>query len=95
MFSASSLRNRTAGGHHRFCKYSPDDRFDLWLLDTTTRRWRHVPDMPMHLIRKVTDVKWTSDGRIVILSGAVLAVWRPGEKHLAHPSDQAAEAARR
>jgi hypothetical protein len=37
----------------------------------------------MNLIRKVTDVKWTSDGRIVILSGAVLAVWRPGEKHLA------------
>jgi hypothetical protein len=66
-----------------FAKYSPEDRYDLWLLDTRSRRWRHLPGMPMRLIPKVTDVKWTPDRRIVILSQGTLALWRPGERHLA------------
>jgi hypothetical protein len=65
-----------------FARYSPKHRYDLWLLDTRTRRWQHLPGMPAHLIPKVTDVEWTADGRVVILSGHFLGVWRPGEPRL-------------
>jgi hypothetical protein len=66
-----------------FAKYSPEHRVDLWLLDTTTRRWRQLPGMPAPLVPKATDVQWTADGRVVLLSGNLLAVWRPGEPRLA------------
>lgn len=66
-----------------FAKYSPEHRFDLWLLDVASRRWQRLPGMPAHVIPKVTDVKWAADGRVVILSSNVLAVWRPGEPRLA------------
>ena len=66
-----------------FAKYSPTHRFDLWVLDTATRRWRHLPDMPAHVAPKATDVEWTADGRVVILATDVLGVWRPGEARLA------------
>jgi hypothetical protein len=65
-----------------FARYSPKHRYDAWLLDTRTRRWQHLPGMPAHLIPKVTDVEWTGDGRVVILSGHFLGVWRPGEPRL-------------
>jgi hypothetical protein len=66
-----------------FAKYSPEHRLDLWLLDTRTRRWQHLPDMPARMVPKVTDVQWTADGRVVVLSSNLLAVWRPGEPRLA------------
>ncbi|MDQ3871189.1 MAG: hypothetical protein M3301_06205 [Chloroflexota bacterium] len=66
-----------------FAKYSPVHKVDLWLLNTRTRRWQHLPAMPARLIPKITDVKWTTDGRVVILSGDLLALWRPGEPRLA------------
>jgi hypothetical protein len=66
-----------------FAKYSPEHRSDLWLLDTTTRRWQHLPGMPAPLVPKATHVEWTPDGRVVIMSGNVLGVWRPGETRLA------------
>ncbi|MCA1706932.1 MAG: hypothetical protein LC808_28180, partial [Actinobacteria bacterium] len=66
-----------------FAKYSPQDRFDLWLLDTTTRRWQQLPGMPAHIAPKTTHVEWTADGRLVILATNVLGVWRPGESRLA------------
>jgi len=66
-----------------FARYSPQHRLDLWLLDTATRRWTRLPGMPAHLIPKVTDIKWTEDGRVVIFSGRALAVWRPGDARLA------------
>jgi hypothetical protein len=66
-----------------FARYSRGHRFDLWLLDTRTRRWQHLPGMPAHVVPKTTDVEWTSDGRVVLLARDVLAVWRPGEKRLA------------
>jgi hypothetical protein len=66
-----------------FAKYTPEHRLHMWLLDTATHRWRHLPGMPAHLIPKATDVNWTGDGRVVILSGKVLAVWRPGQPQLA------------
>ena len=66
-----------------FAKYSPEHRLDIWLLDSETGRWQHLPGMPGRLIPKVTDIKWTADGRVVILSSDVLAAWRPGETRLA------------
>jgi hypothetical protein len=66
-----------------FANYSPEHRLDLWLLDTRTRRWQHLPDMPAPMVPKVTDVQWTADGRVVVLSSDLLAVWRPGEPRLA------------
>jgi hypothetical protein len=66
-----------------FARYLPRHRFDLWLLDTRTRRWRHLPGMPAHVVPKTTDVEWTSDGGVVLLARDVLAVWRPGETRLA------------
>jgi hypothetical protein len=56
---------------------------DIWLLDTQTHRWEHLPGMPARIVPKATDVEWTTDGRVVILSGNVLGVWRPGSRHLA------------
>jgi hypothetical protein len=61
-----------------FARYSPY-RLDLWLLDTQTRRWRHLPGMPARLVPKATDVEWTPDGRVVVLSEGTVRVWRPGE----------------
>jgi hypothetical protein len=58
-------------------------RLDLWLLDTATRRWRHLPGMPASLSPKATHVQWTADGRLVVLAEAEVAVWRPGEPRFA------------
>jgi len=52
-----------------FASYSPEHRLDLWLLDTRARRWRHLLGMPAPMVPKVTDVHWTADGRVVVLSG--------------------------
>lgn len=67
----------------RFAKFSPQHMLDIWLLDTQTHRWEHLPGMPARIVPKATDVEWTTDGRVVILSGNVLGVWRPGSRHLA------------
>jgi hypothetical protein len=61
---------------------------DEWLLDTTTRRWRHLPDMPANVALKFTSMNWTGDGRLVFLAqtadlGDVVAVWRPGQPRIA------------
>ena len=64
-------------------KYSPQHRVDLWLLDTRTRRWQHLPGMPAPMVPKITAVRWTADGGVVLLAGNLLAVWRPGAPRLA------------
>jgi hypothetical protein len=61
---------------------------DEWLLDTTTRRWRQLPDMPADVALKFTSMNWTGDGRLVFLAqtadlGDVVAVWRPGQPRIA------------
>jgi hypothetical protein len=65
-----------------FARYSPEQRLDLWVLDTSTRSWQHLPGMPARLVAKATDVQWTADGRAVVLSGDVLRIWRPGDRWL-------------
>ena len=61
---------------------------DEWLLDTATRRWRQLPDMPAEVALKFTSMSWTGDGRLVFLArtadaGDVVAVWRPGQPRIA------------
>ena len=63
--------------------------YDLWLLHAATRRWQHLPDLPAaDIAAKATDLAWTGDGRLVVLTqtatgGQVVAVWRPGQPRLA------------
>jgi len=66
-----------------FGKYSPADRYDVRLLDTMTGDWQQLPDMPTPAIPKTTDMKWTADGRVVILAANAFGIWRPGDSHLA------------
>jgi len=71
----------------------PEQALDVWLLDLATRRWRHLPDMPARVAIKATDMRWTADGRLVLLTElveveandqrTVVAVWRPGEPRIA------------
>jgi hypothetical protein len=71
----------------------PEQALDLWLLDLATRRWQQLPDMPARVALKATDMRWTADGRLVILTelaegeasaqSAVVTVWRPGEPRIA------------
>jgi hypothetical protein len=65
-----------------------EEGYDLWLLDTISRRWQHLPDLPAaDVVAKATDLAWTRDGRLVVLTGTatrglVVAVWRPGQPRL-------------
>jgi hypothetical protein len=73
----------------------PRQRMDVWLLDTRSLRWSHVPSMPVPVTLKATDLAWSPDGRLVMLGTFdatgdkdmqetidILAVWRPGERQL-------------
>jgi hypothetical protein len=72
----------------------PEQALDAWLLDLTTRRWQRLPGMPARVALKATDMRWTADGRLVILaqpvevagddqSTVVVGVWRPGQPRIA------------
>jgi hypothetical protein len=62
---------------------------DVWLLDLATRRWRRLPDMPMRVDASKPQLRWTDDGRLLLLAGlagdraSLVAVWRPGEPRVA------------
>jgi hypothetical protein len=60
---------------------------DLWLLDTETGSFRHLPDMPAIVSLKSTSWAWTSDGRLVLLAesegATVVGVWKPGDQRIA------------
>ena len=73
----------------------PRQLLDLWLLDTRTLRWHHVPSMPTPVSLKETNLAWTSDNRLVLLgrfdrtpdigidqTKDVLALFRPGAPDL-------------
>jgi hypothetical protein len=55
---------------------------DVWLLDTQTARLTQLPGMPVIVPLKATSIAWSTDGRLVLLSDDVVAVWRPGEPQL-------------
>jgi hypothetical protein len=60
---------------------------DLWLLDTATGGFRHLPDIPAIVSLKSTSWAWTRDGRLVILAesegATVVGVWKPGDQRIA------------
>jgi hypothetical protein len=60
----------------------PAGAADVWLLDTRTGRFTHLPGFPALENIKASSVSWTSDGRLVVVSEAgahvVVGVWRPG-----------------
>ena len=59
---------------------------DLWVLDTRTATFTHVPGFPATEDFKQSDVAWAPGGRLVIASqrssSAVVAIWTPGERLL-------------
>jgi hypothetical protein len=68
---------------------SAEQTLDVWLLDLTTRRWQQLPDMPLRLAPSKPELRWTADGRLLLLAGladgsaSVVAVWRPGAPRIA------------
>jgi hypothetical protein len=66
-----------------------EQTLDVWLLDLTSRRWQRLPDMPMRLDASKPQLRWTDDGRLLLLAGladdpsSLVAVWRPGEPRVA------------
>jgi hypothetical protein len=66
-----------------------EQTLDVWLLDLTTRAWQRLPDMPLRLGPSKPQLRWTADGRLLLLAGladdpaSMVAVWRPGEPRIA------------
>jgi hypothetical protein len=64
----------------------PAQAEDIWVLDTATGAFTHVPGYPAQVDIKASDVAWTGDGRLVIVAHgggrAVLGIWRPGDAAL-------------
>jgi hypothetical protein len=62
---------------------------DVWVLDTRTATFTHVPGFPAAEDFKQSNVAWASDGRLVIAAqinppdgSAVVGIWRPGQATL-------------
>jgi hypothetical protein len=59
---------------------------DIFLLDSRTGRFTHVPGYPILEDLKRSSVAWTSDGRLVMTIGlgsaTTLAVYRPGDRRV-------------
>ena len=64
----------------------PAQAEDLWMLDTTTGAFTHLPGYPARVDIKFSDIAWTSDERLVIIAQGggrtVLGVWKPGQTTL-------------
>jgi hypothetical protein len=64
----------------------PAQAQDIWILDTATGKFTHLPGFPAQVDLKFSSLAWTSDDRLVlILQGGgrtVLAVWRAGSRTL-------------
>lgn len=75
----------------------PHENLDVWVLDTRTLDWAHLPSMPVPVDVKTRAMRWTPDGRLVLAGAFVttadahpresdyagmIAVWRPGERAL-------------
>lgn len=65
----------------------PQQALDLWMLDTKTGAFTHLPDMPAIVSLKRTSMAWTDDRRLVLLANSrerdMIAIWAPGKRRLA------------
>jgi hypothetical protein len=61
----------------------PAQAEDVWMLDTTTASFTHLPGYPGRVDIKFSDIAWTTDGRLVIIAQGggrtVLGLWKPGQ----------------
>lgn len=64
----------------------PAQAEDVWILDTTTGKFTHLPGFPAQVDLKFSSMAWTSDDRLALLlqggGRTVLALWRPGSRTL-------------
>ncbi len=65
----------------------PAQAEDLFLLDTNTGRFTHVPGFPAQIRLKFSSMAWTRDDRLVMLFRAAdttkIGVYRPGDRAVA------------
>lgn len=59
---------------------------DVWLLNTRSGAFTHVPGFPILEHLKFSDLAWTSDQRLVIVAQGggrtAIGIWRPGSRRL-------------
>jgi hypothetical protein len=64
----------------------PAQAEDVWMLDTTTGKFTHLPDYPAQVDIKASDVVWTNDDRLVIVAEGggrtVVGIWKAGQATL-------------
>jgi hypothetical protein len=59
---------------------------DVWLLDTRTDHFTHLPGVPILEHIKFSHIAWTNDQRLVVVAQGggrtAIGVWRPGSNQL-------------
>ncbi len=68
----------------------PQQADDVWLLNTTTATFTHLPGFPAQESIKASGIAWTSDDHLVVVADSstdtatrvVLGVWQPGQATL-------------
>jgi hypothetical protein len=59
---------------------------DIWMLDTNTGDFTHLPGYPAQVDIKASDIAWTSDNGLVIIAHgggrSVLGIWKRGQATL-------------
>jgi len=64
----------------------PAQAEDIWMLDTATGEFTHLPGYPAQVDIKFSDIVWTNDDRLVIAAQGggrtVVGIWTPGQATL-------------
>jgi hypothetical protein len=59
----------------------PEQAEDIWILDTATGKFAHMPGYPAQVDIKFSNIVWTNDDRLVIVAQGggrtVVAIWKP------------------
>jgi hypothetical protein len=60
----------------------PAQAEDIWMLDTATGKFTHMPGYPAQVDIKFSNIVWTNDDRLVIVAQGggrtVVGIWKPG-----------------
>jgi hypothetical protein len=64
----------------------PAQAEDVWILDTATGKFTHVPGYPAQVDIKFSNIVWTNDDRLVIIAQGggrtVVGIWKPSDTTL-------------